>query len=219
MADLVIFGTGGFAREVHQLVEDLNRQSLAWNFRGFLDGNTANQGNEAHGYPVLGGAEWLQHRPEVAVVIGIGNTAARRKVVRQIEAHGHTNFATLIHPRAWVGNRVEIGKGTIVCAGALITTDIRIRDHVILNLGVTVGHDTLIEDFVTVAPSANISGNVHLGEGCDLGTNSTLIQGVKIGHWSVIGAGAVVAKSLPPNVTAVGVPAKPIKEREEGWYR
>ena len=217
MKDLVIFGTGGFAREVHQIVEDFDQVKSAWNFIGFLDGNPESHNKEIHGFPVLGGAEWLAGRRGVAVVVAIGGPAGKRKVVEQIRAAGETSFATLVHPLAWVGNRVSLGEGVVICAGTLITTDIRLGNHVILNLDCTVGHDSCIEDYVTVAPSVNISGCVKVGEGCDLGTNSTVIQGITIGHWSVVGAGAVVVRNIPSNTTAVGIPAKPIKERPEGW--
>ncbi len=217
MKDLVIFGTGGFAREVHQIVEDFDQDKSAWNFIGFLDGNPESHNKEIHGFPVLGGAEWLAGRHGVAVVVAIGGPAGKRKLVEQIRAVDETSFATLVHPLAWVGNRVSLGEGVVICAGTLITTDIRIGNHVILNLDCTVGHDSCIEDYVTVAPSVNISGCVKVGEGCDLGTNSTVIQGITIGHWSVVGAGAVVVRNIPSNTTAVGIPAKPIKERPEGW--
>ncbi|MDB5101686.1 MAG: hypothetical protein JWM80_6107 [Cyanobacteria bacterium RYN_339] len=211
MKDLVIVGTGGFAREVHQIVEDLG----SWNFLGFLDDNVANHGTRVHGQPVLGGVEWLNRHPEVHVSVGIGATPAKARVVGRI----HNPFATLIHPLAWVGNRVAIGEGSTLCAGVKVTTDIRIGRHVILNLDVTVGHDAVLHDYVTVAPSANISGNVEVGEGCDLGTNCTIIQGLGIGAWTIVGAGSVVVKALPPNVTAVGAPARAIKERPEGWHK
>ena len=218
MQELVIFGAGGMAREVRQIVEDLNALEPSWEFRGFLDGDPANQGKQMHGFPVLGDEGWIGSHREVAVIVAIGATAARHKVVQKLISAGVKRFATLIHPRAWIGQHVSIGAGTIVCAGVMMTTDIRIGRHVILNLGCTVSHDAVVEDYVTVAPGANISGAVSVSEGCDLGTNSTVIQGVSIGSWSVVGAGAVVVKPLPANVTAVGVPAKPIKERPNGWH-
>jgi sugar O-acyltransferase (sialic acid O-acetyltransferase NeuD family) len=217
MSDLVIFGTGGFAREVHQIVEDINQEKRVWNFLGFLDGDKNRYGSEVHNYEVLGGVEWLSTKPDVSVAVGIGNTASKRKVVRSMMVEGIKRFARLIHPRAWIGNNVVVGEGTIICADTLITTDISIGKHVILNLDCTVGHDTIIEDYSTIAPSVNISGSVKVGQGCDLGTNSTIIQGVNIGHWSIVGAGAVVVRDLDSNVTAVGNPAKVIKTREEGW--
>jgi sugar O-acyltransferase (sialic acid O-acetyltransferase NeuD family) len=217
MKDIVIFGTGGFAREVHQVIEDINQEKNMWNFLGWLDGNAELHGQQVHGLPVLGELDWLDDRPDVAVVVAVGNTAVKRRLVRRAEAVGHRRFATLVHPLAWLGNRVAVGDGTVICAGTLVTTDIQIGNHVILNLDCTVGHDAIIDDFVTVAPSVNISGSVHIEEGVDMGTGSVVIQGRRIGHWSIIGAGAVVVRDIPANVTAVGAPAKPIKERAEGW--
>jgi sugar O-acyltransferase (sialic acid O-acetyltransferase NeuD family) len=217
--DLVIVGTGGFAREVHQVVEDLNDDGAGWNVLGFLDDEPSRHGTQVHGLPVLGGTDWVRGREGIAVAVGVGATAGRRRVVRVLtRASAAVEFPTLVHPLAWVGNRIDVGTGTIVCAGSLLTTDLRLGDHVIVNLDCTIGHDSSIGDFVTMAPSVNVSGAVEVGEGCDLGTGASIIQGVAIGEWTILGAGSVVTKDLPANVTAVGVPAKPIKERPAGWH-
>ncbi len=218
MTDLVIFGSGGFAREVLQVALDQNDDAPTWNVLGFLDGNPESHGTAVHDLPVLGGADWLAAQPGVAVVIGVGATPARRRIARAVEAVRPTEFATLVHPRAWTGRRVALGPGTVVCAGSLLTTDIKTGQHVVINLDCTVGHDSCLADFVTAAPSVNVSGDVMVGEGCDLGTGAVLIQGVTVGAWTVIGAGAVVVRDLPPNVTAVGAPARAIKERPAGWH-
>lgn len=219
MKDLVIFGTGGFAREVRQIVEDLNQENKVWNLIGFLDENDEHHGTQMHGSPILGDLEWLKQHPHTAVVVAIGSSANRRKIVLELLCADHTRFATLVHPLAWISKRVDIGPGTVIDAGVLISPDAKIGKHVILNNNCTIGHDTVVEDYVTVAPNASIAGEVHIGEGCDIGANCTIIQGNSIGHWSVVGAGAVCVKDVPPNVTAVGIPAKPIKERSEGWYQ
>lgn len=221
MADkkqLVIFGTGGFAREVLQIVLDLSEGENGWEFLGFLDDSTHKHGDSIQGFTVLGGRAWLEGSDGVYVAVAIGSTAARKKVVRAMTSEFSPAFATLVHPRAMIGRDVQIGEGTIICADTLVTTDVEIGDHVILNLDCTVGHDAVLHDFVTVAPSVNVSGNVTVEEGCDLGTGSTIIQGITIGEWTVVGAGAVAVKDLPANVTAVGAPAKAIKEREPGWH-
>jgi acetyltransferase-like isoleucine patch superfamily enzyme len=74
-----------------------------------------------------------------------------------------------------------------------------------------------VGDFATVAPASNLSGGVELGTGCEIGSGVTTIEGVRIGEWTIVGAGAVVASDLPANCTAVGVPARPIKQRRSGW--
>lgn len=215
MKDIVIFGTGGFGREVHQLIEDVNAQERRWNVLGWLDGNPAQHGQEIHGLPVLGGPEWLAGHGTVAVIVAVGGTAAKRRIVQSL---GQQTFATLVHPTVRLGSRVRVGEGCILCAGTQVTTNIDFQEHVIVKLSCTVGHDTVLERYVTVAPGVNISGNVVVGEGVDLGTGSRIIQGLHVGEWSVIGAGAVVSKAVPANVTAVGIPARVIKEREPGWH-
>ena len=220
MRNLVIFGSGGFAREVHQIVEDINISTPTFNFLGFLDDDISSHSKKIHDSKVLGGVEWLnEHKDlEIFVAVGVGNTAAKRKIVKKIIENTNSKFATLIHPRAWVGNRVKIEQGAIICAGTLITTDIIIGQHVIVNIGTTLGHDVKISDFVTIAPTANISGNVSIGEGADIGTGSTIIQNKAVGDWSIVGAGAVVVRDVEVKTTVVGAPAKMIKSRQVGWH-
>lgn len=218
MRDLAIFGSGGHAREVHQLVEDINRDKLRWNFVGFLDSNRDVHGESVHGFPVLGDECWLSKHPQTALVIAVGNPASRMRIVERLTAFGHELFATLIHPAAWVGNRVEIGPGTMICAGTVVTTDVRIGRHVIVNVGCSVSHDSVLEDYATLAPGVRIPGNVRVGVGAELGVNAAVIPGRNVGSWCILGAGAVAINDVPPNTTAVGVPARVVAERSSGWH-
>ncbi|MGK5062604.1 acetyltransferase [Janthinobacterium sp. LB3P112] len=216
--NLVIFGIGGMGREAHQIVEDINATAPEFNFLGFLDEKRENHGCDVHGFPVLGGLEWLEQHSDTYVVIAIGNTSARRKIVASIEQRCEVKFLKLVHPHAWIGNRVVIGDGAIICSGARLTTDIVIGKHVIVNVDARIFHDARIHDYVTIAPSVNIAGAVQVGEGCDFGIGSTIIQGKSIGPWSIIGAGTVVIHDVTSDVTVVGVPAKVIKTRQPGWH-
>ena len=135
----------------------------------------------------------------------------------KLTEHG-LHSPTLIHPTVVCGRNVDFGTGSIICASNTITVDIKFGKYVTLNLDCTVGHDAIIEDYVTIAPGSHISGNVHISQGADVGTGSSIIQGMRVGAWSVLGAGAVVSKDIPDNVTAVGIPARPVKEREIGWH-
>ena len=110
-----------------------------------------------------------------------------------------------------MSNCVKIGEGSIVCAGTILTVNIYIGNHVIINLDCTVGHDANLKDFVTLYPSCNISGLVQIEECTEIGTGSQVIQGKNIGGNSIIGAGSVVIKDLGNNITAVGTPCAPIK--------
>ena len=107
-------------------------------------------------------------------------------------------------------DNVLVGKGCVICANTIITCDIQIKDFVTLNLSCTVGHDTILNEFSSFMPSVNISGEVVIQRCVYIGTGAKIINQLEIGENTIIGAGAVVSKSLPANCTAVGIPAKPI---------
>ena len=215
---ILIYGAGGFAREVKDVVDAVEEARGGIRCAGFLDDVSGNHGKVLNGIPILGGEEKVpEWKDRAEFFIGIGVPSIKRKVAEKVERLGG-KFDILYHPTVVKSRFVEFGEGTIVTAGVILTNQIRIGRQVILNLGVTVGHDCVLEDYVTVAPGVYISGNVHIGEGTDIGTGVSIIQGLKIGRWSIVGAGSVVTKDIPDNCTAVGVPARVIKTREEGWH-
>jgi sugar O-acyltransferase (sialic acid O-acetyltransferase NeuD family) len=214
--DLVVFGTGGHAKEVSEAIFAAIADGANFNFLGFLD---QSQNKDAvQTYPVFGDESWLKNNMGVKVVVAIGNPKFRRVVVEKINTIDKHRFQTIIHPKAYIGNNCNIGAGAMIFAGSVLTCDIFVGNHVVINIGTTVSHEVRLEDFVTLAPQCAICGAVSIETGADVGAGVTVIQGKAIGAWSVVGAGAVVIRDIPPNVTAVGNPAKAIKERLPGWH-
>lgn len=213
--EILVYGAGGFARETKDVIDAMAAAGQPVRCAGFLDDAIREDADSLNEAPVLGGeekvAEW---KARAEFLVGIGSPAVRKRVADKV-AHLGGRFATVLHPTAVTTRFVTFGEGTIVTAGVILTNRIAIGRHVILNLDVTVGHDCVLEDFVTVAPGVHISGNVRIGEGTEIGTGVVIIPGVRIGRWAIIGAGSVVTKNLPDRSTAVGVPARVIKVREE----
>jgi sugar O-acyltransferase (sialic acid O-acetyltransferase NeuD family) len=106
----------------------------------------------------------------------------------------------------------------MILPSATVNIDSVVGNHVILNTSSSVDHDCRIGDYAHIAPGCHLGGGIIVGEGTFLGVGTSVVPGVRIGRWSVIGAGAVVTKDLQDNCTAVGVPARVIKTREEGWH-
>lgn len=212
MKDLIIFGASGFGREVAWLVERINKVSPTWNLIGFMDDNEAIHGTEINGYRVLGGTSAVGDYPNAYFVCAVGASKVREKIVDNMKAISpNLRFATVIDPSVEMSDLVTIGEGTIICAHTIITVNIQIGSHVIINLDCTIGHDAILHDFVTLYPSVNVSGMTEVGRCSELGTGMQIIQGKTVGEYSIVGAGAVVVKDIPPKCTAVGSPAKPIK--------
>ncbi len=214
MKKIYIIGAGGFGREVAWLIERINHNHKEWDIQGFLDDNNEKHGQPEGHYRVLGGCDILKEcKEEVWAVCAVGSAHVRKKIINRVMQYENVKFATLIDPSVLYSDSVKIGEGTIVCAGCILTVDISIGRHVLINLDCTVGHDAVLEDFVTVYPSVNISGNVFLGANAEVGTGCHIIQGISIGEEAILGAGSVVIRDIPDKCTAVGSPAKVIKQR------
>lgn len=212
--DLVILGAGGHAREIADVVRACIDDGAKWNFVGFLDDDASKHGTELHEGPVLGGLAWLEGRAHGGLrgIAGIGGPASRRRVVANARERD-LQFVGAVHPAAVLTKHVRLAEGVVITAGCVLTNDIEIGEHTHVNRMTTIGHDCRVGAYVHLAPGVVLSGNVTVEDGCDIGTRAAIIQGLRVGADSIVGAGAVVIRDLPPRCTAVGVPAKVISQR------
>ena len=211
MKKIIIIGAGGFGREVKMLIDQINNSKPQYEFVGYYDDGIEKR-TLINGFPVLGSVSDVNLiKEKTYVALGLGNPIYKKKVIKQLN---NTNiiFETLIHPSVLIGSdKVQFGRGVVICAGSIITCNITIHDFVTVNLACTIGHDSVLKDFVSIMPGCNISGEVIIEKSVYIGTGVKIINQVTIGENSIIGAGGVVSKSIPENCTAVGIPAKPLK--------
>ncbi len=210
MIKILVYGSGGFAREVAWLARD-----IGYLVESFVDDNLAKRGQVINGIPVISFEDALIWAGKLPIVLAVGSPQIRERLYRKSVEAGF-DFATLIHPRVEKSQWLEVGGGTVITAGNILTVNIRLGKQVQINLDCTVGHDVIMEDFATLAPGVHVSGWVHLGKRAYIGTGAVILNGregepIVIGDDAVVGAGAVVTKSIPPGVTVVGVPARPLR--------
>lgn len=219
---IVVVGAGGFGREVVDVIEAMNAESPEqaappWRLLGVLDDSPSETNLERladRSIPFLGALDdFLRERHrDTAYAVGVGATAVRRRIAERCDAAGLA-AATLIHPSVTMGSRVSVGAGSVLCAGARITTNIDIGRHVHVNLNVTIGHDTVVEDYVSLNPLASISGDCVLETGVLVGVGGIVLNGLSVGRGATVGGAACVVKQVEPGATVVGVPARPLAPR------
>lgn len=211
MKKICIVGTGGFSREILCLLTDLGEYD---NVAAFMEPEflfkDMNKNQRIMGKPIMSMSSFDSKTQKA--VIGTGNSKIRQKVVEEQLAKD-TEYPTIIHPNAIVSKWAKIGKGSIICAGTVITSQINIGDFAQLNLGTTIGHDCVIGDYFTTAPGVNISGICNFGQHVYFGTSSATRQGVNICDNVVIGMGAMVIKNIKESGTYIGMPAKKLQIR------
>lgn len=214
MQDIYIIGAGGFGREVQWLIERINAVNETWEIKGYIDDNSVGVIND---YPVVDTVDGFiqvhgNDSQRIAVVCAIGNSKVRRKVIEKVQSCSNIDFPNLVDPSVLMSDRIALGEGNIICAGNILTVNIQIGSFNIINLDCTVGHDVIMEDFVTLYPSVNVSGATTLETCTEIGTGAHIIQGLTIHEESIVGAGSVVIRDIPAHRTAVGNPCKVIKD-------
>ncbi len=201
-----LIGAGGFAKEVaSSMKSDYGRNIISVFFveDHFYDKNKINDKY----YSILPLSEFSPDKYRLAVAIG--NPQIRKRIVENLPTN--TEFITYISSKAIIGSDVQIGEGSIVCAGTIVTTNVIVGKHSHLNLHTSIGHDTVVANYFTSAPGARISGNCIIGECVYLGTNSSIKEGLEICDNVVVGLNAGVVKNIKEKGTYVGVPSKKIK--------
>jgi sugar O-acyltransferase (sialic acid O-acetyltransferase NeuD family) len=214
---IAIYGASGFGRELAWLLQSCAKRGINYHIVCFIDDDKQKHGTVLNNIPILSLEEAKKKYPGSIVVGGIGHPRIRENLMNKAAAEGFV-FETIIHPDTEYSEWLEIGKGVVICAGNNLTTNIRLGDHVQINLDCTIGHDVVMGDYTTLAPGVHVSGWVHFGKRVYVGTGAVIINGTEenplvIGDDAVIGAGACVTKSVPPGETWGGVPSKPLKKR------
>ena len=198
---MILYGASGHGKVIIEILEDI----------GITDIKVWDDADKGHVW------EYVVERPLPAgvpvpeqVIISIGVNATRKKVAERIGSFAQ--FGTAIHSGTHISKRAAIGVGTVVMAGAVINADCKVGKHCIVNTCASIDHDCVLNDYVHISPNATLSGDVHVGEGTHIGSGAAVIQGIRIGKWCTVGAGTVVIRDLPDYATAVGNPARIIKQ-------
>ena len=213
---LIIIGAGGHGAEIAAYARDMGllfagaiddgKSRGAWQLSQIIGG--------VNDLPAFCGDHALVH-----FITAFGGNELRKKMVSKITSLGLCNLKpfTLRHPSAWTGVGVQIGEGALLAPNVVVTTRARIGRHCILNVKASISHDCRIGDFVNINPAAILCGNVTVGDGSFIGAGVVVKEKIKIGRGVTVGAGAVVIRDLPDGATAVGVPARVIKQNLTEW--
>jgi sugar O-acyltransferase (sialic acid O-acetyltransferase NeuD family) len=200
---VVVVGAGGHAKVVISTL-----QAAGYTVTAAFDDDPAKRGQLLLGVPVKGATSELPDTYDVEAIVAIGSNPLRQQMALRF---GQAVWVTVVHPAAYVHPSVKIGPGTVVFAGAVIQPGSVVGAHVIVNTGATIDHDCVVGEYVHLAPGVRLAGDVEVGQGAFVGIGSVVVPGIRIGEWATVGAGGVVVSDLPDGVTAVGIPAKPMK--------
>jgi sugar O-acyltransferase (sialic acid O-acetyltransferase NeuD family) len=190
-----LIGAGGHAREVQFQIGDPT-------IKCFVD-DIYWKPNSDNIYPLS------EFNPTVyEVLVAVGNSKDRYDIVNKLP--DNTKYFTFIHPSAQILSPISIGKGSFIGANCILTCNITIGEHALLNRGNHIGHDTIIGDYFSAMPGAIVSGNCTIYDCVYLGTNSSIKEKITIHSLTTVGMNSCVVKHIKEPGTYVGIPAKKI---------
>lgn len=198
-----VLGGGGHAK-----VAIATLQSAGFFVEAVFDDDTSKLGSRLLGVEIVGStpsSNWWQEKPRRAFV-AIGDNAIRAQL-GSLDAE----WMVAKHADSVVHESVEVGEGTLICAGVVIQPDTAIGRHVIANTSCSIDHDCTVGDFAHVGPGAVLAGGVQVGSAAFVGAGATIMPGLTIGSGAVVGAGAVVTKNVARGQVVAGVPARELK--------
>jgi len=210
---VIVWGATGQARVLADFLP-----ALGYRIECFIDRDPTVV-SPVRGIPVLlgesGFREWMAAQKQApAALVAIGGERGEDRLDRQafMRTAGCT-ILTVVHPRAVVSERAQLGIGTQVLAGAVVGPDSQIGDGVIVNTRASVDHECRLGDGVHLAPGVTLCGLVEVGRLTFIGAGAVVLPRVRIGSGSVIGAGSLVTRDISDNIVAYGHPARIIRPR------
>jgi sugar O-acyltransferase (sialic acid O-acetyltransferase NeuD family) len=168
-------------------------------------------GKELNGYPVC---SLKTVAAESRVTIAVGEPKLRVELAKKCENVG-LKLSTLVSERAFVADSAEIGAGTIVAPFCSIQSLAKVGSNVSLNTQSIIGHHVKIGDNSVISSQVNVGGSSSVGKSVYIGMGAGLIEKVSVGDWAIVGMGSVVYKDVPPEVIAVGNPARVSRNNEK----
>lgn len=200
MNNLVIIGASGHGKVIADIAEKVGYTNIV-----FLDDNKALK--TCGKYSVAGVRDDAMRYSSYDFIVGIGNTAIRKRIQEELIAKG-LHIVTLIHPKTVIASDVSFGVGTVVMAGTIINPGSIVGNGCIINTGATVDHDNIIADYVHISIGSHLAGTVTVGTCTWIGAGAIVNNNVTICSNCMIGAGAVVINNIHESGTYVGVPAR-----------
>lgn len=216
MENIIIVGSSGHAKYTADIIEKEGKYKII----GLLD-SFKKPGMVSFGYQIIGEIEDLpiliKKYSVKGGIIAVGDNWDRNQVCQKIRRTiPDFFFISAIHPSAILARNVNIGQGTVLGAGAIVSVDAQVGDFCILSTNSSLGHDGIMEDFSSIAPNSTIGGNVSIGTFSAISLGANIIEKISIGEHTVIGAGATVLKDIGSYSVAYGIPAKVIRSRSKG---
>jgi sugar O-acyltransferase (sialic acid O-acetyltransferase NeuD family) len=207
MEKIIIYGAGGFGKDIHFMLDTINQLKPTYDIVGFIDDNES-KGSIINDKPVLGGLSAIDSfKEKINIVFSMSNTVIVKKLYESIR-NPNVKYPNIIHPSANVDEKyTKMGIGNVFNIGCVVSRNAEMGNFNSFNNGAAIGHDVSLGSFNHFGPNVQISGGVKIGDHNSWGLNSAIIQYKNVGSGNTIGAYSLLIKNLSDDNSVFGIPA------------
>lgn len=209
MKDLIIIGTGAFARELYWHAQNSIGYNTEWKIKGFLDGTVKIEESEYKKLPlpVLGNVNDYEIAENDVFTCAVGNPKVRKLLIDSISKR-NGEFINIIHKTSLIQGSVKMGNGIVLCPYTCINDNAVLGDFVMVNYMSTIGHDVKLGDYSCLMGHVDLCGYVEIGKNVFFGSGARVLPEGKVGDNAFVGAGSVVLKNVNSDTKVFGNPAR-----------
>lgn len=216
MKNVVIIGASGHGSVILDCIEKEGKYKVV----GYVDSFKI-KGRKHNGLEILGSEFDIPYLIEkynlFGGIIAIGNNWIRKNLVEKIDVISPDfYYISVIHPNASIGKGVYIGQGSVIMPGVTVNCNSWVGDFCIINTNASLGHDSRMNNYSSLAPRVCTGGNFILGRFSAVCLGANIIENITVEEQTIIGAGSLVINDVESYAVAYGVPSKVIRKRAAG---
>ena len=208
---ILIFSAGPAGREANQLIISINKANPEWEVVGYVD-DDPKKSNKIIDQIKIYSNKNKPKKKEIYAICGIMDHKIRKKIYNQEIIKDGYKLTNLIHPNIEQPKCFKLGIGNIIFGNVHISFEVKIGNFSIISNYCDLGHNLIMQDYLTVMPSVVIGGNCKIENNTLIGSGAKIHQGLKIGKNCKIGMGTLITNEVEENKIIVDYPRKITKD-------
>ncbi len=210
---LGIYGSGGSGRDLFSLILQEGKDRC-WDEVVFID-DTKPEGIMMEIKMMPFELFCRRYSAENAkIMIALGEPEYRKMIFQRVHEKGYA-LATYIHDSVKISKFAEVAEGAVILDDVFVSPMVKIGTNVWINGYSIIGHDVQIGDHCQISSHVIVTGNTVVSDCVYIGAGASIRERISIGEFAVISMGAVVLKSVRPEMIAMGNPAREIAVNEK----
>ena len=197
---LFIFGAGSAGKDILQIIFQVNQVKLTWEVVGFVDSDPKLAKKEILGIPIFKYDD-LSISNNYYGICGVMDCELKKRIVNNEIRKKKYKLATIIHPDVMQPSDLKIGPGSVLFSGVKISYNVKIGKCTWIDVNTLLGHDLMVDNYISIMPSAIISGNCKIGSESIIGAGAIIHQNISIGKKCLVGIGTTIIKNIPDNTS------------------